>query len=711
MAHKLMFLALVCILPSCGFAAGLFDMGKKDKTRVALQDKQAGYKDSDAYMQAINDAATGTVKQTAPGSERPPNTCNEMMARAVVMANEERALAYDERDDAVNMAQKALQELGEANVKLSSAQKKVLSIQTEIEELKESTSILVDKTKLEAQRLVNNIRNETNFEMEKLQNSTTAQIEKYQQEKNDAINAAETKAATEIADYKQKRDQEVADILNKTDFEMEMLRNSTEAQIALYLKEKQDGIEAAALKAAKEIADYKAQRDQEVADIRTETKRQIDNSTQFVLEQQKMAQIQIANIKQEAKELVDAANAHAKAVELAANNTIIAVRKEAEDAIHAANLNATKHVEMANKLADEKLQEAKEAIHAANVNATKHVEMANKLADEKLQEAKDEIARLMEAVENIASERYGYAGRLSVALAELAFFKNLHSTQPYCNMTLIKQESARTLEEFSAVVSQLAKKTLDTTTVTASQNFDRATLLVKQTSQPHIEKLSKVAHPHLQKLREAYAKSPSKKIVDETLYPFYKNKVVPACHSTERLLKRGWNEASILQHQLWKWTIKCVHDLASWELKMIEKNSQLQAWTPSLILQFLHYVQENTEEWIILKILISLLITVFVLWKRIFQLIIAVILLPSQIAWFFCPLRILLAKPNTKIVKPEQSKEKALVSRNCGDKIPSNTKTVKPEQSKEKALVSRNCADKMPSKEKNNGHPDHDITQ
>merc|ERR1712071_28016 len=55
----------------------------------------------------IEDASTGTITELHPGMEKKPVTCNEIMAKAVVEANEQRSEALMDRDLALKEARDA----------------------------------------------------------------------------------------------------------------------------------------------------------------------------------------------------------------------------------------------------------------------------------------------------------------------------------------------------------------------------------------------------------------------------------------------------------------------------------------------------------------------------------------------------------------------------------------------------------------------------
>jgi hypothetical protein len=721
--------------PGCEALFNRGNDGGNNKNGIAVQGGGKNAQTEDDRMQAINDAATGTVKQTAPGSERPPSTCNEMMARAVVLANEERALAYDERDDALETAQRAYAGLGETNLELTAANKKMSAAEEALETLQQSTELVIKTTKDEAQLEIDTHRNNTLLEMGTLKNNTALQITMHQNEKKTAVEAAETKAADEIAAYKELRDKEVAT-------------------------------------------------------IQQEAKDQIEKATQTVLDNESASRLEIQQIQAQAKEDVDAANAHAEEVELVANATIEQVREEANDRIHAAGVTANNLVEqikadssrqiivMQETLAKAEAEAnaaveganilAKEAIAKAEAEANVAVEEANILANEaidnmtagmereravlkaeqlqlyetsnatvtqmqessdaeiksakeaadeqvaqmkkeadenvaaseqaavakvaaiqkeseesqaeandniaaskqaaaakvaaiqkELEESQAEAKRLVAAVEKLKTKGYSYADQVSHFTDELAHWKQLHQSQPYCNMTLMKVESFRALEKAAAVVSKEAKNVFDKTSTTTSQHFDRTALLLRETSQPHLEALEKAIEPHFHTLKQAYKESPVKDIVDTQLYPLYLKTAVPAFKATDRLIHKALRKMQTLTRQGWGWTTRKGIKVAAWELEMIDSNPHLRKWTPAMVVQFLTYIKANMEEWLILKLKITAVICAIVFRTRVLQVMKASIKFPFQVLWFFCPLRFCVGGKKKTIEEDEIKKEVA----------------------------------------------------
>jgi len=211
----------------------------------------------------------------------------------------------------------------------------------------------------------------------------------------------------------------------------------------------------------------------------------------------------------------------------------------------------------------------------------------------------------------------------------------LYGTRSYCNFTFIQEDTVAAAVATQKVVADQAVKAADRAT--------KATRSLVETSvkkaEPHVKKTRALFQEHLQPQVDKthdYYKQHMKPHVDKHVTPY----AVPL-----------FEKASILANMVWvkvKALTKAAHSrlVASYKASCPNTLKRLEKMEHAPASMFLHVKQSchdaektvNTFLWTLLYIFVFIFRSF--LWRKL----IALILLPFQIVWFFSPLRLLFGK-------------------------------------------------------------------
>jgi hypothetical protein len=248
-----------------------------------VTDADAAIANAKKLVEDMNDAATGTVTSYQPGREKEPVTCNDIMAKALVVANEEKAAVIEERDSVVKAASLLSDRIDDLEKKLEAAYDHIETLKGEMDE---------ESVKAE----------------EKLQEQAKQSNEHLRMLAEDATNA-QTKAADAIA---MEREQ--------SKLNMEKLRNSTDAKIASIKEDCYNQVLAAEKDrnltvnmAEKRIKDADDEAEEKVNKAREEADALVKQAEKRVKDAEDAAEMKVIKATEESNALVEQAEDRAEA--------------------------------------------------------------------------------------------------------------------------------------------------------------------------------------------------------------------------------------------------------------------------------------------------------------------------------------------------------------------------------------------------------------
>ncbi len=284
-------------------------------------DKDAAIEEARRLVNAMNDAATGTITSYEPGHEpkKAGATCDEIMAKSLVVANEEKAAITAEKAAVVKAASLLTERIDELNIKLKEANDRVA-------DLEQTTQSKVDAAAKEADERISKANDASLEELERmklsmnaLKNATAAKIEA----KDAEMNNLREESSNEIKKMQAETESEKVRFLKLQQEEMEDLRKETAEKESTY---------------ESQMAEVKATAESDIAKIKAEAKQQIEN-----------AHVEIAKIKADTERQIKAAIASTEAKVASEIEKRSETEKKLEMTIHEAK---EKENEMSSNIAE-----------------------------------------------------------------------------------------------------------------------------------------------------------------------------------------------------------------------------------------------------------------------------------------------------------------------------------------------------------------------
>ena len=273
-------------------------------------DKDAAIEEARRLVNAMNDAATGTITSYEPGHEpkKAGATCDEIMAKSLVVANEEKAAITAEKAAVVKAASLLTERIDELNIKLKEANDRVA-------DLEQTTQSKVDAAAKEADERISKANDASLEELERMKLS---------------MNALKNATAAKI---------------EAKDAEMKKMQAETESEKVRFLKLQQEDMEDLRKETAEKVSTYesqmaevKATAESDIAKIKAEAKQQIEN-----------ANVEIAKIKADTEREIKAAIASTEAKVASEIEKRSETEKKLEMTIHEAK---EKEKEMSSNIAE-----------------------------------------------------------------------------------------------------------------------------------------------------------------------------------------------------------------------------------------------------------------------------------------------------------------------------------------------------------------------
>lgn len=203
----------------------------------------------------LNDAAMGTVTQ--PGREKEPATCDEILAKSLVLAKEEKTAVSAEKDAVVRAASLLSEKIDDLSAQLDSAKGEIAALEQTlasqtVDHESKLAEVVADSERVKKQAEVSISAEKERFkvEMDVMKNATAATVAKIESETAELIAAKERDVTERIAEAEQKvksteeyyqdlltkaekgANGKVASIIAKSDQEMAAIMKTTAKKIA-----------------------------------------------------------------------------------------------------------------------------------------------------------------------------------------------------------------------------------------------------------------------------------------------------------------------------------------------------------------------------------------------------------------------------------------------------------------------------------------------
>ena len=617
-------------------------------------------------MAAHDDASTGTVTEVTKEQEAVGHaalTCDSIMAKSLVLANEQKAHAEVRRDEVLAAHTMALAQITKLEEELSSMNKTLASTTNELEfwrhnseEVQKSTTrkyeIIVDKMTKDAEEHLNSALRDSvkaieglKDEVKNIQAATDAAMEAAKAEWESIQIQLNNDAQNKIAEAHQQNQQLV--------LTMEQAHTQTIAQMA------------------RDIKDVQELAKQEIEDLQKATASRIKELIIKHEDEHEMKDSLIANIKKDAAEFL-------ATVKSENEEMIIKLTAEKEASLHSLQAQHEREISNLKKIIERLEDSAKKDLDVAKHKASEALAEAKRNAELTLKETNSihaqfvstltaSKASLQTKVDGLEKRNKRLDKRLSDASLvstyfllsrrsfkpsshrfpqELANWEQLYRSRSFCNFTYIHEETT------AAMITAATMATGKVGAITG-----HATKFMKQASESHLEKTRELYNEHLkqyvdklcQKTREMYDKI-LKEHVDKHFRPFQENHLRPLIKLTgiqiRAVMKRVGDGAAWVQRRLVnEFKLICSH--ARRELKNYN--------APVLVIEYTNQQCRKPREAVNLFVQILLTILALFFRKAIWRTANFVILFPFHVA--FIPLRFLFgsSKPSENPGDPASS--------------------------------------------------------
>lgn len=565
-------------------------------------DKEDAIEDARKLVNSMNDAATGTITSYEPGhgpKKTEVVTCDEIMAKSLVVANEEKAAIIAEKAAVVRAAALLSDRIDELSEKLKEANDRVAAAELALDDLEQSTQSKLDAAAKEADERIAEANNAASEELERmklnisaLKNATAVKIERVEKVAYEQLKAKE---------------EEVNNVREESRKEIKRIQVETEEVKVKFLKSHLEDIEAL----RQEAAEKETSHEREMAEVKA------------------AAESEIEAIRQEAAEKEIAHKHEMAEVKAAADTNIARIESEAE------------------RMIQETVASAEAAMSSER---DKHMETLRKL-NEAINEAKEKESKMSSNIAELTT--------VSNSLqSEVSFWKDTHNSQGYCNTTLIREDSRKlVLNALASTKNGLAgTQKLLSDGLSGQVQFvqDKSANIMLFIEEELIPKVEKAMAEACEMALETYNEISSKALVlyndhlaaavneriapvlDEHLFPVWNKKVVP-------LIDQCTEHVSPIVKTIDQETRKKVTNartgiaphLESWASSFInfaQKNKFFEK-LPTYVSAQLTRASEDGQ-WALDNLVFGYLVLVVVLFRS----------LIFRIIWFFCPLRLFFPK-------------------------------------------------------------------
>jgi hypothetical protein len=364
-------------------------------------------------MNMVNDAATGTVTSYQPGREKEPVTCNDIMAKALVVANEEKAAIIAERDSIVKAAGLLSDRVDELGVQLQKANEQIEALQQGVEDanaaaeekFKETVADSVERVKMVVEDCQKQQANadksveEMKKHLREAQQNTAKAIIAEQEKSKLQLEKLRNDTDIKIAAHEAKCKHEVAGKEEETKKKLELAKSTIDkvkAEAERQLAHKDEEIARKLEEAEKKMEQVKAGA---AAMIETSQKNADDKITSILskaeIEKEKIMDSNQAQITKLKKEMAD----QKKQLE----EEIANLKKKAADDLKEAKVEAEKRVQKAH----EELEKAVAAAEVKIKNAVAENDKTKKKLEDTMLEAAEKQKALASDIEKLKSSSSG----------------------------------------------------------------------------------------------------------------------------------------------------------------------------------------------------------------------------------------------------------------------------------------------------------------
>jgi len=571
-------------------------------------------------------------------------SCNEIMAKAVVVASEEKDEAYTQRDD-------ALHKLHQANVQITS-----LSTQIEIalEESKNAT-IEAEATKLMTQRLMEDYKKQKETEVADLLVQHDVNMQKLYQQLKDTRESYDK----QLRDQKKDSEEMIQSIRETAKKDVHEMYISTEEEKAK--------LEAETIRIQNGMEVQKAQMDRMYDDMRkklihdkvleiegihdnyekilqsnddTISQLQYNMTQQSKTYNETLSNMTIAHDKrihdmqtQHHDQQVQTMN-EAYEIERNVQRDMEQLKKDVNVIIEDTNKKAQLEYERVTKSAQEEVDRIVEDVDRQLLDKEKVIAELHLSLSKSSEEYKASINELKEELEKYKDGQSLLERKISQTTQELNYWKNVGSHPTHVNTTLIYMDAVQYINDMKYRTKRSVRQYSDTT-------MNKVHIM----SEPHVAKCYELYNVHM------------KQYVDQYIGPNYETYIAPAVQQIVTQVRTTYEDEIVphyndcvsgVQTMIVKSTSHCAKSILMAVEVEVESKSKSNS-NSSFVFNFLVRLRDEEEYTtqfvqVSLKMIAVVLVFLFryTILRLIWKVVKFVVWTPFTIMWFFCPLRLVI---------------------------------------------------------------------
>lgn len=623
-----------------------------------LAEKHKGKKSTQPPTIVINEISTGTVTEVQVGHENldDKSACDEIMAKALLRASEEKEIAFAERDEA----------LGQAKALSAKADELLRATEKAMEDAKLATSEY-EAVKLMAEGLVDDAKKNASAQIEKVKldsESTIADLNKafalkeneWLEEKATLIKSMEEEAQRKLDEMKGLSD------VNEKEMNMKVLE--LRKQVESIMNAKDTEIETLKKSYEEEIKDIRIKSSEETTRLVNDAIKQRDEANQLLNKMLEESKLKVDTLLKEREELVSN------------------LRATSSEQLELAKQRSQQEMETLSKDYESKLLQLRDEL----TNTKMTLKNREETFELEFSHYKQENARIMKEFNELKQQ-------IQTAKDETMYWVKLHQQQGYVNITLVQEDVKELYDKASAkmkteMLAAMKHASVKSDELWSQLKFQSKILLSKAREMTKslkdfvtslynahlasgvdasISQTKLFYDRHLAKTIDASVSSANSfyeiylnKTVEGSVKPFYIQRIKPLKHKIDNeyiipyrktvflwlyklqvLLKKQATEAtakvSDISTELLERLQNSVKSMLSvFLLALNEKES-----VPSFFTKLVEYTLSQSE---ILVTAVLSLIGLFIIYKlrrMLLSSLIWTLCLPFQLVWYICPLRLL----------------------------------------------------------------------
>lgn len=598
-------------------------------------------------LQDLADASTGTVAYDT--KESAPVSCNEIMAKAVVVASEEKEKAFLERNGALAEARRATERANTLAEKLEVALEDAKNATIEYEAVKLMTDRLVDEVKKNSIEALKKKDEEHLLAIQK----KTDEMQDMERNMHQEIDEVKAAAAEKWDELQKENSQKIQATNLDANQRIAQMEDEVKAQKEKAQKDVRTANKEAQEKIQSIIEEYKIKEDKSkqitsthIQTIQNQATQEINDMKKKVEEVEKAMQA----LNQSTKEKIDAINIEK---DEKIRQALIQAHRREEKAMEKAyqiENDAEKQMEQLRKEVSKEIAETHRAAQGEYDRLKKEVEDeikkivadSDKALDEKekqimnlVEEKREKEAQLQDIIKSLRAEidemknqSSNLDTKLSSTNDELEYWKEVGMNPVYVNTTLIMKDATTYLNRTSIELKQKANK-----------SFEAAKAKVQEVSKPHIEKATK-------SINQFYDEQ-IKESVETTVLPLYKQHIMPL----QEKLSKTYEESIIplldqlnqhhknVQEQIYTKACDAYKNGAQSIRESLEKKALDSI--PKFFFLLLKRVESSPATYLVFSLKILAIVNIYLLRYFIVSLVWNIVTMPFRIIWFFCPLRLI----------------------------------------------------------------------